>query len=155
MFYSAALLFRFPYAIALAALGGLLEFIPTVGWASTAAVILAFGIVSHSHWGWMLALLALWRLTQDYFVSPRVLGHHLEIHPLAATFAVLVGAEAAGTIGIYLAIPFIALLRVILRGSIAPGPSPLRDQDDEPQAASNFRTAVADWADKEDRKARA
>ena len=145
VFYSAALLlFRFPHAIALAALGGLLEFIPTVGWASTAAAILAVGIVSHSHWGWMLALLALWRLAQDYFISPRVLGRHLEIHPLAAIFAVLVGAEVAGIIGIFLAVPFIASMRVILRGSAAPGLSRLHDQGDEPRAASNFQAAVAD-----------
>jgi len=144
-FYSAVLLlFRFPHAIALAALGGLLEFIPTVGWVSTATVILAVGIVSHSHWGWMAALLAAWRLTQDYVITPRVLGRHLEIHPLVAIFAVLVGAEVGGVLGIYLAVPIIAALRVILLGSPAPGSSRLRDRDDEAQAAPSLRAAAAD-----------
>jgi len=145
VFYSAALLlFRFPHAIGLAALGGLLEFIPTVGWASTAAVILAVGIVSHCHWGWMAVMLAVWRLTQDYVITPRVLGHQLEIHPLAAIFAVLVGAEVGGIIGIYLAVPVIALLVVILRGGAAPEASELHHRDDEPQAASSLRAAAAD-----------
>jgi len=142
-FYSAVLLlFRFPHAIALAALGGLLEFIPTVGWVSTAVVILIVGLVSHSHWGWMAALLAAWRLTQDYVITPRVLGRHLEIHPLVAIFAVLVGAEVGGIIGIYLAVPITALMLVILRGSAAPEPSRL--YDDEPQPASSLRAAAAD-----------
>ena len=145
VFYSAALLlFRFPHAIGLAALGGLLEFIPTVGWASTAAVILAVGIVSHSHWGWMAALLAVWRLTQDYVITPRVLGNRLEIHPLAAIFAVLVGAEVGGIIGIYLAVPVIAMIVVILRGSAAPEESRLHDREHEPQAASSLSAAAAD-----------
>ena len=111
-----------------------MEFIPTVGWVSTAAVILAVGIVSHSHWGWMAALLAAWRLTQDYVITPRVLGHQLEIHPLAAIFAVLVGAEVGGIIGIYLAVPVIALMVVTLRGRAAPEASQLHDRDDELQA---------------------
>lgn len=145
VFYSVALLLlRFPHAIGLAALGGLLEFIPTVGWASTAAVILGVGIASHSHWGWMAALLAVWRLTQDYVITPRILGHQLEIHPLAAIFAVLVGAEVGGIIGIYLAVPVIALLVVILRGSATPEDSRLKDRDDEPQGASSLRAAAAD-----------
>src|SRR5208283_1941140 len=92
VFYAAAmLLLRFPHAIALAVLGGVLEFIPAVGWMSTFAAIISVGIVNHSHWIWMAALLATWRLVQDYFASPRIMGRHLEIHPLAAIFAVLVG----------------------------------------------------------------
>jgi len=144
-FYSAVLLlFRFPHAIALAVLGGLLEFVPTAGWTSTAAVILTVGVVSHSHWGWMAALLVLWRLAMDYSICPRILGREMGIHPLVAIFAVLVGAEVGGIIGIYLAVPIIASIRVILRGMTAPSPSRRQDREAEPQAASNFRTAVAE-----------
>ena len=115
-FYASALfLLRFPHAIALAVLGGLLEFIPAVGWISTFAAIISVGIVNHSHWIWMAALLAIWRLVQDYFISPRIMGRHLEIHPLAAIFAVLVGGEIGGIIGVYLAVPVIASMEVIWR----------------------------------------
>jgi predicted PurR-regulated permease PerM len=41
------------------------------------------------------------------------MGSHLKIHPLAAIFALLVGAEIGGIVGIYLAIPFMASVRVI------------------------------------------
>jgi AI-2E family transporter len=75
VFYSAVLLLlRFPYAIALASLGGLLEFIPVVGWTSTFAVIVGVGAVNHLHWIWMAALLGIWRVIQDYAVMPRILG---------------------------------------------------------------------------------
>jgi len=115
-FYAAALLLlRFPHAIALAVLGGLLEFIPAFGWMSTFAAIISVGVVNHSHWIWMAVLLGIWRLIQDYFALPRVMGRNLAIHPLAAIFAVLVGAEIGGIVGIYLAVPVMASMRVIWR----------------------------------------
>jgi predicted PurR-regulated permease PerM len=61
----------------------------------------------------MAALLGLWRVIQDYFVTPRIMGSHLKLHPLATIVALLVGAKIGGIIGIYLAIPFMASLRVI------------------------------------------
>jgi len=125
LFYlGALLLLRFPYAIALACLGGLLEFIPVVGWTSTFAVIVGVGIVHHSHWLWIAVLLVLWRVLQDYVAMPRIMGQHLKIHPLAAIFAVLVGAELGGIIGIYLAVPALAALRVIWRMNGVAEPEP-------------------------------
>jgi len=118
-FYSAAMLvLRFPHAIALAILGGLLEFIPVVGWTSTFAAVVGIGILNHSHWMWMAALLATWRVIQDYFATPRIMGSHLKIHPLAAIFAVLVGAEIGGIVGIYLAVPTVASICVIWRSVV-------------------------------------
>lgn len=115
-FYSTVMLIlRFPYAVPLAALGGVLEFIPAAGWMTTAALIIGVGVVNHSHWMFMIFLLVIWRITQDYFTYPRIMGRQLEIHPLAAIFAVLVGAEIGGIVGIYLAVPVAAALRVVWR----------------------------------------
>ena len=119
MFYSAAMLIlRFPHAIALGVLGGLLEFIPVVGWTSTFAAVVGVGILNHSHWVWMAALLIIWRVIQDYFATPRIMGSHLKIHPLAALFAVLVGAEIGGIVGIYLALPMMASICTIWRSVV-------------------------------------
>jgi len=119
MFYSAAMLIlRFPHAIALGVLGGLLEFIPVVGWTSTFAAVVGVGILNHSHWVWMAALLIIWRVIQDYFATPRIMGSHLKIHPLAALFAVLVGAEIGGIVGIYLAVPMMASICTIWRSVV-------------------------------------
>jgi len=113
-FYSATMLvLRFPHAIVLGILGGLLEFIPVLGWTSTFAVVVGAGILNHSHWVWMAALLGVWRIIQDYFATPRIMGSHLKIHPLAAIFAVLVGAEIGGIVGIYLAVPLMASFCII------------------------------------------
>ena len=118
LFYTAALfLLGFPHAVALAILGGLLEFVPAAGWISTFAVIVGMGVLNHLHWIWMALLLGLWRVFQDYLAMPRVMGSQLKIHPLAAIFAVLVGAKLGGIVGIYLAIPVMASMRVILMGA--------------------------------------
>ncbi len=113
-FYSVAMLLaRFPHAVALGALGGALEFVPVAGWMASAAVIITVGALTHAHWIWVAALLGLWRLIMDYFISPRVVGHNLEVHPLLVIFAVMVGAKIDGIVGIYLSIPVIVVLRVL------------------------------------------
>ncbi len=116
LFYSGVLLLlQFPHVMALGILGGLLEFVPVAGWISTLAVFVGVGVVHHSHWIWMALLLGIWRVVQDYFILPRIMGSRLKIHPLAAIFAVLVGAEIGGIVGVYFAIPLMASMRVIWR----------------------------------------
>lgn len=112
---STMLLLRFPDALVLSVLAGILEFIPVAGWMIAAAIIVGSGALAHSHWILMLSLLCLWRVLMDYGISPRVMGHELEIHPLLAIFAVMMGGAIAGIIGIYLSVPVVAALRVIYR----------------------------------------
>jgi predicted PurR-regulated permease PerM len=109
------LLLGFPHALALGVLAGVLEFIPVAGWMISATTIVTIGALTHSHWIWMAALLGLWRMLMDYFISPRVVGHELEIHPLLAIFTVMVGGAVGGIVGIYLSVPLVATLRVVYR----------------------------------------
>jgi len=51
-------------------LGGILEFRPAVGWVASAAEILTIGFLADARGIWMSALLAVWRLVQDYVNSP-------------------------------------------------------------------------------------
>jgi predicted PurR-regulated permease PerM len=114
------LLLGFPNAIALGILAGILEFIPMAGWMTAAATIVTAGILTHSHWIWMLALLVVWRILMDYGIAPRVMGHELEIHPLLTIFTLMVGGAVGGIVGIYLSIPLVAALRVIYQRFASP-----------------------------------
>lgn len=116
----AMLVLGFPNAIALGILAGMLEFIPVAGWMIAAATIVTVGVLTHSHWIWMLALLLLWRILMDYAIAPRVMGHELEIHPLLAIFTLMVGGAVGGIVGIYLSVPLVAALRVIYRRFASP-----------------------------------
>jgi predicted PurR-regulated permease PerM len=125
VFYAAAMLsLGFPNAISLGLLGGVLEFVPVAGWMSSAALISTVGILTHRHWIWMAVLLGVWRMVMDYFISPRVVGRNLEIHPLMVLFAVMVGGEIGGIVGIYLSIPLMVVIRVVWRRSVSPEQPP-------------------------------
>jgi predicted PurR-regulated permease PerM len=116
---AAMLMLGYSNALTLGVLAGILEFIPVAGWMIAATTIVAAGVLGHSHWIWMLILLCFWRILMDYWISPRVMGHELEIHPLLAIFAVMVGGAVGGIVGIYLSIPLVATLRVIYRRLIS------------------------------------
>lgn len=121
VFYLATLLIaRCPHAVALAFLGGFLEFIPIAGWLTTFAAFVSVAIVTNLHWIWIAVFLLLWRMLQDYVFCPYIMGRHIRIHPLAAIFGILVGAEMGGIVGVYLAIPVMASARVIWRMCAAP-----------------------------------
>lgn len=106
---------RFPHAVTLGLLAGILEFIPIAGWMTAAITIVSFGALAHTHWIWMAALLGIWRMLIDYWIAPRVLGHELEIHPLLAIFTLMVGGAVGGLVGVYLSLPFVAAIRVVWR----------------------------------------
>jgi predicted PurR-regulated permease PerM len=105
-----------PYAVVLGPAGGILEFLPVVGpliaFVGICAIALASG---YRHLLLLLLFLGAWRLLQDYYNSPRIMGKQLELHPLAALFGILVGAEIGGVVGVYLSIPAMASLRIVWR----------------------------------------
>src|SRR5208283_3537641 len=81
---------RVPYALTLGTVGGALEFIPMAGplLAGVAMMIVAV-LAGYPHWAFLLLFLLVWRLVQDYVISPRVMGGSVELHPLAALFGIL------------------------------------------------------------------
>jgi predicted PurR-regulated permease PerM len=115
--YSAVLAtMRMPYALVLGTVGGLLEFIPVVGPLVAAVIIVSVALlISFPHWLALVIFLGIWRLIQDYVTSPRIMGHSMELHPLAAIFGVMAGGEVAGILGIFLSIPVMASLRIVFR----------------------------------------
>ncbi len=115
--YSAVLaMMRVPYALVLGTVGGMLEFVPVVGPLAAAVIIVGVALLmGFPHWLWLIAFLGVWRLIQDYVSSPRIMGHSMELHPLAAIFGVMAGGEVAGILGIFLSIPVMASLRIVFR----------------------------------------
>jgi predicted PurR-regulated permease PerM len=105
-----------PYGAAVGAAAGVLEFIPIVGPLVGAVAILGVAFMANYHHVLVVAaFLGIWRLAQDYVTTPRLMGRKFELHPLAVIFAVLVGAEIGGVIGVYLSIPIAAGLRIVWR----------------------------------------
>jgi predicted PurR-regulated permease PerM len=119
------LLAHFPYAFALGAIAGLLEFIPFVGPMVAALLILGMAILTgYEHWLIALVFLISWRGIQDYVTSPYVMGRGLKLHPLAVICGVLVGGEIAGVMGLFLSVPIMAGLRIVWKAwRLQPAPA--------------------------------
>jgi predicted PurR-regulated permease PerM len=104
-----------PYAILLGLLGGMLEFIPTIGPVVAVLTILLVTVVSGGHFLAILISVVCYRVFMDYFASPNVMGQGVELHPLLLLFGVFAGAEAAGVAGAFLSVPVLALARILYR----------------------------------------
>jgi predicted PurR-regulated permease PerM len=105
-----------PYALLFGVVAGLLEFIPLIGPLSVAlgaTLVTSFHSINQALW--VVAFLGVLRLAQDYVVFPRLVRRGIHIHPLGVILAVLSGAELAGMVGIFLAIPAVAVLSVMHR----------------------------------------
>jgi len=115
VFYSVALsALGVPYAVFLAGIAGMLELIPFVG-ALTAGVIaiLVAALSGYPHLLWILVFMIVYRLFQDYVLSPYLLSSSIEIHPLLVLFGVLAGEQVSGVPGMFFSVPVIAALRII------------------------------------------
>ena len=109
-------LLRIPYALVLGTAGGIMEFVPVVGPLMAGLVMVGVAVLmSYPHWVILVLFLGIWRLVQDYQIASRIMGEKMELHPLAAIFGVLAGAEIAGVLGVYLSIPVMASLRIVWR----------------------------------------
>ncbi len=107
---------RFPYPLVLGTVGGVMEFVPVVGPLVAGLSIITVALLTgYPHWLVILIFLLVWRGIQDYVSSPHIMGESMELHPLAAIFGVMAGAEIAGILGIYLSIPVMASLRIVFR----------------------------------------
>ena len=109
-------LMRVPYAFILGPIAGLCELVPFLGPAVASALIWGLAILmGYDHVGWLFFALGGWRVMQDYVNAPRIMGRQLEMPPLATIFGVLAGGEVGGVIGALIAVPTIAILRILWR----------------------------------------
>ena len=118
-----------PYGVLLAALGGLLEFIPMLGPFTAGASIVLVAVISGSHVLTVLIFLLAYRMLQDYVLSPHLMERGVEIHPLLVLFGVFAGGEVAGIAGTLLSVPVLAMVRILYlrvrKARLHTGSSPL------------------------------
>jgi predicted PurR-regulated permease PerM len=102
------------YAVLLGGVAGVLEFIPVVGpLTASIIIILVEGMTGYGHVWALLIFLVLYRLFQDYVLSPYLMGAGVELHPLLVLAGVLAGEQIGGVPGMFFSVPVIATLRVV------------------------------------------
>ncbi len=68
----------------------------------------------YSHIIGLIVFLGLYRLFQDYVLSPYLMSAGVAIPPLLVLFGVLAGEQLAGIPGMFFSVPVIAALRMVL-----------------------------------------
>ncbi|MBX3150752.1 AI-2E family transporter [Candidatus Obscuribacterales bacterium] len=116
--------FQIKYALLIAIFSGVLEIVPVLGPLLAISMAVIVGVAQKGvHVGLLIAL-CYWiaRLTEDYVVIPKFVGHVIELHPLAIIFAVICGEVLAGALGMLIAIPVAAAVKLILDFCYPPPP---------------------------------
>ena len=104
-----------PYAILLGAWVSVTAVIPYLGafLGAIPAIVLALFISPTTAILTALVYLAIQQL-EGNFLTPRIQGQALKVHPIVVLLAVVAGGSLAGLIGVILAVPTLAVLRVLL-----------------------------------------
>jgi predicted PurR-regulated permease PerM len=137
MFTIIGLIMGLPYALAMGALAGLLEFLPSLGHGIWMTIAVLLALLAGSTWlpipNWAFALLiaGLHLFYQQFdlnYLIPRIVGRRVQLPPLVIILGIVTGALTAGVLGVVLAAPTIASARVLGRYIYAE----LLDQDPFP-----------------------
>ena len=127
------------YAVVIAILSGIFEIIPVLGPFIAISIAVIVGV---SQYGINIALPIIVfyfvaRQLEDYYVIPLIIGRAVELHALAVIFAVLVGETMAGALGMLIAIPVAASIKVIL-DTFYPPEEHVHEQHEEPNLVARI-----------------
>jgi predicted PurR-regulated permease PerM len=105
-------------AIALGVFTGLMIIIPYIGIALGLSIgilsaILQFGFGSELLW--VLAIFGVGQFLEGFFLTPRLVGERIGLHPVAVLFALIVFGNLFGFFGVLLALPASAVSLVLIQ----------------------------------------
>ncbi len=109
--------FHVGFAVPISVAVGVLELIPVVGPAASIALFGAAAMIDgHGLWTFasFMALAVFLRISVDNVVGPLVLGRAVTLHPVVIIIAFLIGASLFGVIGVFVAVPVAAAVRIVL-----------------------------------------
>ncbi len=105
------LILQLPYAVALAAIAGVFDLIPgigaTIGISLVCLIILPQGIWQAVK---VLAGCVVLQQVEENLLMPRIMQGSINMNPVFMFFALLVGAQIAGLVGVFLSIPIAGVL---------------------------------------------
>nr|WP_314806673.1 AI-2E family transporter [uncultured Selenomonas sp.] len=104
-----------PYASVFALLSGISEFVPVLGptVASTLGTLMTAAAVRELTVQTALFYVALTQVNHN-IVYPALVGKSLHLHPVAVILGVVFGGEILGAAGMFLAVPFIVIVKIVV-----------------------------------------
>jgi predicted PurR-regulated permease PerM len=99
-------------------IAGLFTFVPYLGPTSGIVLGVIAALVQFGDWKHVLGVLIVFGIGQvieSYWLTPKLVGNRIGLHPVAVIFAVLAGGQLFGFLGMLLALPVAAIANVLLR----------------------------------------
>jgi predicted PurR-regulated permease PerM len=109
---------RVPLALTIGMISGFLNFVPYLGTLTGLVLAVSFTALDGAGPARLVGVLAVFAIVQSvegYYLTPKLLGESLNLHPLVVLLGLVIGGNLFGLLGIILAVPVIAAATVILR----------------------------------------
>ncbi|TLS39294.1 AI-2E family transporter [Pseudalkalibacillus caeni] len=105
-----------PYPILLGVIVGITDLIPYFGPIIGAFPALVIAMtVSMKMLIYVVGLILILQFIESNILSPYIVGRSLHIHPVIIIFGLLIGGEVGGIPGLILAVPILAVLKVVIK----------------------------------------
>ncbi|MBV8666537.1 MAG: AI-2E family transporter [Burkholderiaceae bacterium] len=118
-YYSIALtLCGFDVALPVGLVTGLLVFIPYLGFGLGLALATIAAILQFDGWQGLIFVGVVYgcgQILEGFFLTPRLVGERIGLHPLAVIFALLAFGQLFGFVGVLLALPASAIVMVAIK----------------------------------------
>jgi predicted PurR-regulated permease PerM len=104
-------------AIPIGLTAGLFSFIPYVGGALALGLGVLMTVLHWSSMGHLLAVLSVYGMVQvleGFVITPRIVGEKLGLPAVAVLLALMIGGELFGFLGVMLALPMAAVIKVFM-----------------------------------------
>lgn len=119
IFYAVGLwILGVPLWAAIGLIAGFVGIIPYIGIITGIVLALAFAALDGAGIWTLVGVVAVFALAQpleDYYLTPRLIGDQLELHPMLVFIALIIAGSLFGVLGLVLAIPVLGVLKVFLR----------------------------------------
>jgi predicted PurR-regulated permease PerM len=119
VYYSAGLaLFGLDLALPIGVFTGLAMFVPYLGFGIGLVMALVSGLLQFGSIKVLVMLVAVYgsgQVIEGFFLTPRLVGERIGLHPLAVIFALLAFGQMFGFVGVLVALPASAVLLVAMR----------------------------------------
>jgi predicted PurR-regulated permease PerM len=119
IFYAAGLwLAGLDMALPIGLIAGLLGFVPYLGIALGLGLALLVAALQFTSFGQVIPILLVFgagQLVESMWLTPKLVGNRIGLHPVIVIFALLAGGQLFGFAGVLLALPISAAIAVGLR----------------------------------------
>jgi len=105
-------------ALLIGLIAGLVSFVPYLGFIigiGIAGIAAIFQFHDVTHIAYVIIVFAIGQMAEGMFLTPKLVGDRIGLHPVAVIFAVLAGGQLFGFVGVLIALPLAAVIAVVMR----------------------------------------